>query len=61
VNSFHAYRVAKALIHFGHGDSPVIPHADMTMAAHLADVPQPATAEDRAQVCNLIDEIEAGR
>lgn len=61
MNSFHAYRVAKVLIHLGHADSPTIPHADMTMAAHLADVPTPDTAEDRAQVCNLLDEIGTQR
>lgn len=52
-----AYRAAKALADMGHADSAVIPHADMDMAAALADVPRPASSADRAAVCDALDEI----
>lgn len=57
----HAYRTAKALAGMGHTHSPAIPHADMEMAATLADTPRPQTAADRAAVCDALDDIEAGR
>jgi hypothetical protein len=56
-----AYRTAKALADMGHADSPVIPHADMDMAATLADVPRPTTAADRAAVCDALEEIGGRR
>lgn len=52
-----AYRTAKVLADLGHLDSPVIPHADMDMAATLADCPRPATPDDRAAVCDALDTI----
>lgn len=55
----NAYRTAKALADMGHTNSPLIPRADMDMAAVLADVPRPETAADRAQVCEALDCIEA--
>jgi hypothetical protein len=57
VTIIDAYRTAKALADMGHADSPFIPHADMDMAATLADVPRPDTAADRAAVCDALDEI----
>jgi hypothetical protein len=59
VSILDAYRTAKALADLGHADSPVIPHADMDMAATLADVPRPASSADRAAVCEALDEIGA--
>jgi hypothetical protein len=59
VKILDAYRTAKALADLGHADSPVIPHADMNMAATLADVPRPATSADRAAVCDALDEISS--
>jgi hypothetical protein len=61
VSILDAYRTAKALADMGHQDSPVIPHADMDMAAILADVPRPATSADRAAVCEALDEIGSQR
>ena len=61
MNLVNAYRTAKALADMGHTHSPVIPSADMEMAAALADVPCPESAADRAQVCEALDDIEAGR
>lgn len=61
MNLVNAYRTAKALADMGHTNSPVIPRADMEMAATLADVPRPETTADRAQVCEALDDIEAGR
>lgn len=57
----HAYRTAKALADMGHTHNPVIPHADMDMAATLADTPRPQTATDRAAICDALDDIEASR
>ncbi|GHB16032.1 hypothetical protein GCM10018777_56780 [Streptomyces albogriseolus] len=59
MNTVHAYRVAKALASMGHTNSPVIPRADMEMAATLTDVPRPETTADRAQVCEALDCIES--
>lgn len=56
-----AYRTAKALADMGHTHSPLIPHADMAMAATLADTPHPTTAADRAAICDALDDIEANQ
>jgi hypothetical protein len=61
VSILDAYRTAKALADMGHQESPAIPHADMDMAATLADVPRPASSADRAAVCDALDEIGNAR
>jgi hypothetical protein len=57
VTTLHAYRTAKALADLGHLNSAFIPHADMDMAATLADTPRPATPDDRAAICDALDTI----
>jgi hypothetical protein len=61
VKILDAYRTAKALADLGHADSGYIPHADMDMAATLADVPRPANATDRAEVCEALEELRRAR
>jgi hypothetical protein len=57
MNIVHAYRVAKVLADLGHTESALIPHADMDMAAILADVPRPTTPADRAEICETLDAL----
>ncbi len=52
-----AYRTAKVLADLGHTNTPLIPHADMDMAATLADVPLPQTTADRAAICDALDTL----